>query len=321
MPRSTAGQLARRISLRQLQVFESVARQCSYTRAAEELFLSQPTISMQIKKLETAIGLPLTELVGRKIALTEDGALLLATAREMLASLDRFEMQISDRKGLHSGRLRIAVVSTANYFAPRLLGQFCRDYPNISVQLEVTNREHILERMSENLDDLYLIGKPPRSGKLEFQPYLPNPLVMIAPAGHELGGRKRIPVAELAGQAFIIREQGSGTRIATQKFFAEAGQEMDVRMELGNNESIKQGVSAGLGLAVLSLHTLTSGDLDELEILDVEGLPISWRWYIGHPHGKNLSIVARTFIDYMVEHGMELLPAETRQRIEQLVKK
>ncbi len=308
MDKHTIGRLARRISLRQLQVFESVARLLSYTRAAEELYLSQPTVSMQIKKLEDDIGLPLTEQVGKKISLTEAGAALYQSARDILGTLDRLEMQIDDQKGLHTGHLRLAVVSTANYFAPRLLGQFCQDYPGISVALEVTNRTHILERMSKNLDDLYLIGKPPKSSDLEFHPYLANPMVVVAPVDHRLAHKKAISITELADEHFIVRERGSGTRIAVEEKFSEAGVPLNVRMELGNNESIKQGITGGLGIAVLSLHTLTSGDMNELTILDVKGLPISWQWYIGHPRGKRLSVVASTFIDYMYEHGQKMLP-------------
>lgn len=318
MIQSLSAKLARRISLRQLQVFESVARLSSYTRSAEELFLTQPTVSMQIKKLETDVGLPLTETIGKQISLTDAGRALQITARDILNSLGRFEMQIDDQKGLQSGQLRVAVVTTANYFAPRLLGRFCHDYPNINVMLEVTNREKILERMNQNLDDLYLIGKPPKSARLEFKPYMPNPLVMIASADHKLAGQKNIPVSDIACERFIIRERGSGTRIATEKFFETAGHSIDVRMELGNNESIKQGVSGGLGLSVLSLHTLTAGDMNDIAILDVKGFPISWRWYIGHPQGKNLSVVAQKFIDYMFAHGMDLLPENARKNIQKL---
>ena len=302
------GQLARRISLRQLQVFEAVARLLSYTRAAEELFLSQPTVSMQIKKLETDIGLPLTEQIGKKISLTGAGIALYQTAQDILGTLRRFEMQIDDQKGLRTGQLRIAVVTTANYFAPRLIGMFIHKYPGINVSLDVGNRTHILDRMSRNMDDLYLIGKPPQSGELDFQPYLENPMVVIAPINHKLADKKAIPLAEIAKQPFIIREPGSGTRIAVEKLFSESGHSLNIRMELGSNESIKQGISGGLGIAVISRHTITRGDLSEITILDVESFPLSWQWYIGHPRGKRLSLVARTFIDFMYEEGPSLLP-------------
>ncbi len=313
MNKSVPFQLARRISLRQLQVFEAVARLLSYTRAAEELFLSQPTISMQIKKLESDIELPLTEQIGKKVSLTEAGNALHQASREILDTLGRFEMQINDQKGLRTGQLRLAVVSTANYFAPRLLGKFYQAYPDINVSLEVTNRDHILERMGQNMDDLYLIGKPPTSSDLEFKPYMANPMVVIAPIDHKLAKQKKIPLSVIGDEYFLIREQGSGTRIAIEQLFADAGKTLNVRMELGSNESIKQGVSGGLGIAVLSLHTITPGDLNELTILDVEGFPMSWQWYVGHPKGKRLSVIAKTFIDFMYEHGPSLLPESVRK--------
>lgn len=314
MQKSLSGKLARRISLRQLQVFEAVARHLSFTRAAEELFLTQPTVSMQIKKLENDIGLALTEQIGKKISLTDAGKALYQAARDMLNTLGRFEMQIDDQNGLKTGELHIAVVTTAKYFAPRLLGIFCQRYPGINVYLEVTNREHILERMNRNLDDLYLIGKPPESSDLEFRPYMPNPMVVVAPADHRLANKRSIPLSEVAAENFILRERGSGTRIAAESIFTAAGHDINVRMELGSNEAIKQGITGGLGLSVLSRHTLTTGDLNELTVLDVEGFPISWHWYVGHPRRKRLSVVARTFIDFMYEEGPSLLPDDVNDR-------
>jgi len=217
-------------------------------------------------------------------------------------------MQINDQKGLRTGQLRVAVVTTANYFAPRLLGKFRQAYPGIKVSLEVNNREHILERMANNLDDLYLIGKPPQSSTLEFQPYLANPMVIVAPLNHRFANKKAIPLSDVAEEHFIMREQGSGTRVAVEQKFADAGLTLKAGIELGSNEAIKQGITGGLGIAVLSLHTLTSGDMNELTVLDVQGFPISWQWYIGHPRGKQLSLVARTFIDFMYREGASLLP-------------
>lgn len=300
-------QLARHISLRQLQVFESVARLLSFTRAAEELFLSQPTVSMQIKKMEDTIGLPLTEQVGKQIFLTDAGMAMNDTASDILNSLNRLEMKFGDLKGLHTGHLKLAVVSTANYFAPRLLGRFCKDYPGVSVSLEVSNRTNIMQRMSQNLDDLYLIGKPDISTELVFQPYLANPMVVIAPVRHRLAGRKAIPLSELENEPFIMREQGSGTRMALEEKFDQQNIKLNIGIELGNNESIKQGVTGGLGIAVLSQHTLTRGDMNDLTILDVKGFPIQWQWFIGHPKGKRLSVLANTFIDFMQAHGKDVL--------------
>jgi DNA-binding transcriptional LysR family regulator len=271
---------------------------------------------MQIKKLENDIGLPLTEQIGKKISLTDAGTALHQAARDILGSLARFEMEVDDQKGLKTGQLRIAVVTTAKYFAPRLLGKFCQQYPGINVFLEVSNRENILERMNQNLDDLYLIGKPPESSDLDFQPYLPNPMVVIAPAGHKFVHRKKIPLSEIATENFIIRERGSGTRVAVEDLFSKGNYKVNVRMELGSNEAIKQGVSAGLGISVLSAHTLTSGDMNDLTILDVEHFPISWQWYVGHPRGKRLSIVTRTFIDFMYQEGPQLLPGNINYNLE-----
>jgi len=317
MVKTLSTKLARRISLRQLQVFEAVARQLSFTRAAKELYLTQPTVSMQIKKLESDIGLPLTEQVGKQISLTQAGTALYQASRDILDTLGRFEMQVDDQKGLKTGQLRIAVVTTAKYFAPRLLGKFYQQYPGINVFLEVTNREHILERMSQNLDDLYLIGKPPESSDLEFQPYLPNPMVVVAPADHDLAQRKSIPLSEIAAENFIIRERGSGTRVVVENVFAEAGYKINVHMELGSNEAIKQCIAAGLGFSVLSNHTITRADLNELTILDVEGFPVSWQWYVGHPRGKRHSVVAKTFIDFMYKQGPLLLPENINHSVEQ----
>jgi DNA-binding transcriptional LysR family regulator len=263
---------------------------------------------MQIKKLESDIGLPLTEQIGKKISLTEAGAELYQASRDILGTLERLEMQIDDQKGLRTGHLCMAVVTTANYFAPRLLGKFYQAYPGIKVSLEVTNREHILDRMLHNIDDLYLIGKPPESTELDFQPYLANPMVVVAPVNHKFAKKKAIALSEIANEHFIMREQGSGTRIAVETKFADEGLALKVALELGNNESIKQGISSGLGIAVLSLHTLTSGDMNELTVLDVQGFPISWQWYIGHPKGKKLSLLARTFIEFMYKEGSSLLP-------------
>ena len=162
--------------------------------------------------------------------------------------------------------------------------------------------------MTQNLDDLYLIGKPPDSTDLEFQPYLANPMVVVAPAKHKLAKKKAIPLSDIADEQFIVREHGSGTRIAVEQKFADAGLKLNIVMELGSNESIKQGINGGLGLAVLSLHTLTKGDMSELTVLDVQGFPISWQWYVGHPRGKRLSLIARTFIDFMYQEGPSLLP-------------
>jgi len=290
----------RHSTLRQLEVFEAIARLGSFTRAAEELFLTQPTVSMQIKKLADAVGMPLFEQVGKKVYLTDAGRALHAFTRELLDHFARFEMTLADMKGLKQGTLRLAVVTTAKYFAPRLLGPFCQEYPGIDVSLKVSNRERILERLAENQDDLYILGQPPEEIDAVAEPFLDNPLVVLAPASHPLTGKKRIPLARLAEEPFLLREPGSGTRKALERLFADHGLTIKMRMELGSNEAIKQAIVGGLGVSVLSRHTLAlDAPMGQLAILDVAGFPIERQWYVAYPAGKQLSIVARTFLEYL----------------------
>ena len=290
----------RHSTLRQLEVFEAIARLGSFTRAAEELFLTQPTVSMQIKKLTEAVGLPLFEQVGKKIYLTDAGRELHDTSRGIFEHFTRFEMLVADMKGLKQGALRLAVVTTAKYFAPRLLGPFCQRHPGVEVSLKVSNRERILERLADNQDDLCILGQPPEELDAIAEPFLENPLVVLAPASHPLAGKKKIPLSRLAEEPFLLREAGSGTRIAVERLFAEHGLKMNVRMELGSNEAIKQAIVGGLGVSVLSRHTLAlDAPMGQLAILDVENFPIERHWYVAYPRGKQLSVVARAFLDYL----------------------
>jgi len=290
----------RHSTLRQLEVFEAIARLGSFTRAAEEMFLTQPTVSMQIKKLSDAIGLPLFEQVGKKVFLTDAGRELHKTCREIFKHFSHFEMAVADLKGMKQGSLRLAVVTTAKYFAPRLLGPFCQEYPGIQVSLKVSNRERVLERLADNLDDLYILGQPPEEVDAVAESFLDNPLVVLARADHPLARLKNIPLARLAEEPFLLREPGSGTRKAVEQLFEEQGLSIQIRMELGSNEAIKQAIIGGLGVSVLSRHTLTlDAPLSELGVLDVAGFPIQRQWYVAYPAGKQLSIVARTFLDYL----------------------
>jgi DNA-binding transcriptional LysR family regulator len=290
----------RRSTFRQLEVFAAIARHGSFTRAAEELFLTQPTASMQIKKLVDTIGLPLFEQIGKRIYLTDAGKALQATCSEIFESLNRFEMLISDMKGLKQGKLRLSVVTTTKYFAPRLLGPFCKLYPGVEVSLKVSNRERLLERISENLDDLYILGQPPEGLDVVSEPFLDNPLVVLAPHSHPLVGESNIPLQRLAKEPFIMREPGSGTRMALERLMHEHKIKLNIRMEIGSNEAIKQAIVGDLGVSVLSRHTLAldvaSG---QLATLDVEHFPIQRQWYVVHLAGKQLSTVAQTFLDYL----------------------
>lgn len=290
----------RHSTLRQLELFEAIARLGSFTRAAEELFLTQPTVSMQIKKLSDIVGMPLFEQVGKKIYLTDIGHELHRTCRGISEHLSNFEMIAADMKGLKKGKLRLAVVTTAKYFAPRLLGTFCQLYPGVDVSLKVSNRERVLERLAGNLDDLYILGQPPEDVDVVAEAFLENILVVIAPASHPLAKKKKIPLERLAREPFLLREPGSGTRIAIEKLFGELGLKLNMRMELGSNEAIKQAVIGGLGVSVLSSHTLESDTpTKRFVVLDVQGFPIKRYWYFVYPAGKRLSIIAATFADHL----------------------
>jgi len=287
-------------TLRQLQVFESVARNLSYSRAAEELHLTQPTVSIQIKQLTDIIGLPLLEQIGKRIFLTDMGRELLLLCRDIFKGLSQFEMLIADMHGMKTGKLRLAAVSTAKYFIPRLLGSFYALYPGIEVSLHVTNRERILQRMADNEDDLYMLGQPPEHMDVQAEYFMENPLVVLAPSSHPLSGKKNIPLQRLADEPFLVREQGSGTRLATERFFSEHGLSLKIRMELGSSEAVKQGVAGGLGIAVVSAHTLAlERNSKELSILDVVGFPIRRQWYAVYPADKRLTVAASTFLDFL----------------------
>ncbi|MGD8590598.1 MAG: LysR substrate-binding domain-containing protein, partial [Chromatiales bacterium] len=295
--------LIRHATLRQLQVFEAIVRLGSFTRAAEELFLTQPTVSMQIKKLADSMGLPLFEHVGRNVRPTEAGLELYQSCRRIFESLANLEMKLADLKGIRRGRLRLGVITTAKYFAPEVLGEFCRLYEGIDVTLKVSNRDRIIDRINANEDDLYIMGQAPADQfEVEAFPFAPNPLVVMAPRNHPLVGQKQISLERVAEEPMILREPGSGIRDVTLKLFEQKGLRPKVRMELGSNEAIKHAVVGGLGLAVLSLHTLTlEGPNGPVALLDVEGFPIMRQWYIVYPKGKELSPVARAFLDFALE--------------------
>jgi DNA-binding transcriptional LysR family regulator len=294
--------MMRHATFRQLEVFEAIARLRSFTRASEELHLTQPTVSMQMKKLTDAVGLPLFEQVGRKIYLTEAGKELEITAREIMKSLERCDMSIAEMCGLRKGKLRLAVVSTAKYFVPRILGDFSRLHPGVEVALKVTNRQRVLERAADNLDDLYIFSLPEHHMELDARPFMQNELVVMAHPDHPLAGKRNIPMERIAQEPFLMRELGSGTRTTVESIFNQHGVRPSIRMELGSNEAIKQAIIGGLGISILSRHTMgAEGVAGEPVILDVEGFPVVNQWYIGHPAGKQLSVVAHAFLDYLIE--------------------
>lgn len=291
-----------RFSLRQLHIFEAVARHLSYTRAAEELHLTQPAVFAQVKQLEESIGLPLLERIGKQLYLTPAGAEVLATSRETVTAVERLEMRLADMQGLKKGKLRIAIVTTAKYLIPRLLGEFCTRYPGIEAALTVTNREKLLQRLAENADDLVVLGTPPEHLEVIATPIADNPLVVVARHDHPLVGKKKVALQRLADEPFILREPGSGTRLAIERHFAQHGLVPRVRMELGSNEAIKQAIAGGLGISVLSSHTLAlEGEQGPLQTLNIAGFPLLRQWYVAYPVGKNLSAVAEAFLAHLLD--------------------
>lgn len=287
-------------TFRQLRLFLALSEHQSITAAARACHVTQPTVSMQLKELADAVGMPLYEQIGKRLYLTEAGETLAQSARAMVDEWSAFEQRINGLKGLTRGRLRLAVVNTAQYFVPTLLGSFYASHPEIDVALELLNRDAIVARLRDNRDDLYVMSMPPDDIELEKHAFLPNPLVVIAPKGHPLAGRRRLPLQHLANERFIVRERGSGTRMACDAHFAEQGFAPQVRLELGSNEAIKQSVAAGMGLAVMSRHALAADvTQDQVAILNLSGFPIQSRWWTLYPKGRRLSPVASVFLEHI----------------------
>ncbi|HBU30258.1 MAG: LysR family transcriptional regulator [Thiobacillus sp. GWE1_62_9] len=299
-------------TFRQLEIFEAIARLGSFTRASEELYLTQPTVSMQMKKLSESVGAPLIEQVGKKIHLTPDGQHLAQATRDIFAILDHFTMSVAERRGLKQGKLSLMAITTASYFAPRLLGEFAKLYPGIDVSLRVTNKEQVLASIADKQDDLYFLGAPPVEIDVVAMPIMDNPIVVLAAPDHPLAHEKKIPPERIAQEPWLMRERGSGTRNAIERRFAEKGIALNTRLELGSNEAIKQAILAGLGISALSRHTLTLNQPDQFAVLDVEGFPILRHWYAVYPAGRQLSVVARAFLDYLLGRG-DTAPAAQRK--------
>lgn len=301
----------RHVSLRQLKVFESIARHLNFTRAAEEMHLTQPTVSMQVKKLADEVGMPLFEQMGKKIFLTDAGQELYNACRDIFERIERLNMSFAEMKGMKKGCLRLTVITTAQYFAPELLGRFCQQYPEIEVSLNVTNREEALARLMRNDDDLYILGQPPEELDVESVPFLENPLVVLAHTDHPLADKKSIPLKRIAEEPFLVREAGSGTRLAFERLMKKHALKIRVKMEIGNSEALKHAVAGGLGLAVLSQHSIKH-DISSgvVTILDVQHFPIERHWYIVYPRAKQLSVVARTFLDFLHKQAHAIIESQ-----------
>ncbi len=291
------------VSFRQLRLFLALHDTGSVSGAAQAMHVTQPTASMQLREITQHVGVPLYEVIGRKVHLTQAGRDLAQTARAMVREWENFEQQVAAMQGLARGRLKVSVVSTAKYFVPRLLGRFCHKYPDIDVALEVLNRDGVVQRMRDNLDDLYIMSMPPADLAVEGEVFMANPLVVIAPSRHPLARTAGIALRALADQRFILREQGSGTRMAVDRHWRAQRFVPDVRMELGSNEAIKEAVAGGLGLGVVSQHALHGQAREHgVAVLDVQGFPISSQWSIVHLVGKRLSPIATAFRDHLLAH-------------------
>jgi DNA-binding transcriptional LysR family regulator len=289
------------ITHRQLRLFLALADTGSVSAAAKAMHVTQPTASMQLKEVTQSVGLPLYEVIGKKIHLTEVGKELAATARAMTAAWEAFEQGVDATKGLSKGKLRVAVVSTAKYFMPRMIGGFCKKHPAIDVSLEILNRDGVVHRLRENLDDLYIMSMPPADMDLRDEVLMPNPIVVIASLADPLGKEGRLSLRDLAKCRVILREPGSGTRMAADQHFQKAKFRPDIRLELGSNEAVKESVAAGLGIGVVSRHALHGLDKENgVRVMDVEGFPLPSAWHVVHHVGQKLSPVAQAFQSHLL---------------------
>ena len=294
----------RNATLHQLEIMIALGQHLNMTRAAKELHMTPAALSIQIKQLSKTMGMPLHEQVGKRLFLTPAGQLVELASRDIFDRLDALGAALAETSGLQRGSLKLSIITSAKYFVPRLLGGFCKLHPGIEVSLEVDNRDRLLERLSRNMDDLYIMGNTPDNLNVVSLPFMMNRLVVVAPASHPLASERNIPPARLAGEPFIMREPGSGTRLAAERFFSAHGVQLAVRMALGSNEAIKQSVAGEMGLAVVSQHTLSldvaSG---AFAVLDVQGFPLLRQWYADYPAGKPMSPVARAFLAHLEQEG------------------
>lgn len=291
------------LSIRQLRLFLALVETGSVSGAARVMHVTQPTVSMQLKEMTAAVGLPLYEWVGKKLYLTDVGQALATTARSMAQTWAAFEQEVDGMKGLSRGQLRIAVVSTAQYFMPRLVGAFCKQHPQIDLSLEILNRDGVVQRLRDNRDDLYIMSMPPADMDLQAEALMPNPIVVVLPVRDALMRWPAVPLAELASRRFILREKGSGTRMAADQFFRKMHFAPRTLLELGSNDAVKEAVAAGLGVGILSQHALHGQQREQgIGVLPVEGFPLPSAWYIVHPHGRKLSPLAQAFRGHLLQH-------------------
>ena len=295
------------ITFKQMRLFLALADTLSVTKASQKMGITQPTASMQLKEITESIGLPLFEVINKKVHLTEMGEKLALTSRAMLSEWQSFEQSIEELRGYHGGSLKVAVVSTAKYFIPKLLGSFYALYPHIDIALEVLNRDGVIKRLHDNKDDLYIMTKPPSEIDIQEEMFMSNPLVIIAHKSHPLSEKNNISLDALKDERFILRENGSGTRLFTEQHFKKKKFKPKVLLELGNNEAIKKCVESRLGLAVISRHAIEDYNLQKnLSILQVKDFPIASNWFIVNLKGKRFSPIALAFHNHLINEAKKL---------------
>ncbi len=292
----------RNLTLRQLQIFVVAARHLSYARAAEELHLTPPAVSMQLKQLEDNVGLPLFERIGRGVALTGAGELLVHHALRILGEIKDAEASLLSLAGGESGQISVGLVSTAKYFMPRLLAKFAQSHPGIDVQFTVGNREMLLQKLQDNAIDLAIMGRIPLEIDAHSEALACHPYVLVAPADHPLRDASSFSLHELRRETFLLREEGSGSRRVAEEMFKHHLFSPARAISMGSNETIKQAVMAGMGISLLSLHTLPLElKTGEVCILDVEGTPIPRTWYVVHMNAKRLLPAGASFRSFLLE--------------------
>ena len=296
-----------RITFRQLQVFNEVCDLRSYSRAAEEMSLTQPAVSLQIRQLEELIGQPLFDYVGQKLYMTEAAEALQLASRDIFGRLENLDMQLSDMLGSLQGQLKLAVESSAKYFVPHLFAAFKRQHPEVNLQLTVVNRAQAVRRLSDNRDDLVIMSMVPQDMGLEFLPFLNNPIVAVAPTDHPLCNRGPLHLQDLEPYTLLMREQGSGTRMACEEYFKEKRVHFSQTLEVSSNESQRECAVAGLGVALLTRHAvsleLATGLLRELP---VEELPLYRSWCVVQAKAKRLSPVAHAFLGFIRTERLQI---------------
>jgi DNA-binding transcriptional LysR family regulator len=296
-------------SLRQLRVFSAVARHLSFVRAADELGLSAPAVSMQIKELESEVGLPLFDRSSRKVSLTMVGEYVLAYTQKVLAAMRDAEDMVARFRGLKTGVLDVAMVSTAKYFLPRLLARFRDEHPGIEIRLQVgNNREEVVALLREGAAELAIMGRPPKHWPSRAEPFALHPHGLVTAVDHPFARAEKVPASALLGEGFIVREPGSGTRAALDEFMEAHQMTPRVVMQMSSNEAIKQAVMAGMGIALLSMHTVAL-ELDHHLIAapETEGLPVMRRWHVVNTQAKTLSPAAEAFRYFVLESGEAFL--------------